>query len=102
MPVDAVGVVRARIDEISGQPGHYREFVSGLRIEIRVTDAPIDGPVAEAKVRKPRGIIGSDRNIAGHIDHEIVDAAVPTQRRLGKEIGESPALVTDAAAPRRR
>lgn len=43
VPIDAVLVVRAWIDEVIGEPAYCRKFVAGLRIKVRVAAAGIDG-----------------------------------------------------------
>ena len=74
--------------------------MSGLRIEIRIAEPSVDGPMAYAEIGQATRIIGSDREVTRQVNHEVVDAAVPAQRCRWIKIGESPPLVADAARSR--
>ena len=82
MHVDAVLVLRRLVEEVVGEAEHGGEFVPGLRIEVGVAAAGIDCAVADTQVRQPSGIVGSHRDIAGDVGHEVVNACVPAQREL--------------------
>ena len=49
MPIDAVLIIGVRILEIVSQATHGGEFMSSLRIEIRVAAAGVDGPMTNAR-----------------------------------------------------
>jgi hypothetical protein len=51
--VDAILILRRLIYEIVGKAHNRREFVPGLRIEIRIAPAGINCPVPDANIRKP-------------------------------------------------
>ena len=73
MPVDAILIVGARIDEIVGQPGDHGKFVACLGIGIRVPDTAIDGTVAYFDICQAVCIVGADRNVSGPVDHPGID-----------------------------
>ena len=54
--------------------GHSVEQLAGLRIEISVADAAVDGAMAKADIREIAGTVQADRNVAGQINHVIVGA----------------------------
>ena len=79
--IDPVTVLRAGVLEVVGKAGNAREFVSGCRIEISVAAAGVDRAMTDADVGKPQRIIVADRSITCNINHVVVDALVPAQRR---------------------
>jgi hypothetical protein len=79
MHVDAILILRRRIDEIGGEAEHAGQLVPGLRIEIGVAGAGVERAVADAQIRQPGGVIGTDRYISRGVDHVVVGAFVPTR-----------------------
>jgi hypothetical protein len=53
--------------------------MAGLRIEIGVAAAAVDGAVSDANIRQAVGLISANRNVAGDVGHVVVDAGVPAQ-----------------------
>src|SRR6266404_1421460 len=53
-----------------------RTRLPGLRIEIGVAAAGIDGAVPDADIRETGGVIGSDRYVSGDVRHPVVNAVV--------------------------
>ena len=82
MGVEAVLILGRRIDEVVAHPNHRREFEPVGWVEIGVADAAIDRAVSEAQIGEAGGIVVADRDVACPIDHVVVDALVPLQRRL--------------------
>ena len=95
--VDAVLVLRRLVLEIVGEAEHRGEFLAGLRIEVGVAAAGIDRAVADADVGQPSGVVGADRDIAGDVGHEVVNACVPAQRGLRDEVAEAGDRIAAAA-----
>ena len=95
MCVDAVGVSGGRIFEIAGEADRRREFVARLRVEIGVTDAAVDGAVADTQVGKIARMVEADRDVARYIGHVIVDAGIPAQRELRNQIAEAVGRLTE-------
>ena len=62
MPVDAVLVAGAGVDQVIGKAAHRREFVAGLRIKIRVASAEIERAVADAEIGEVAGIVLAHRD----------------------------------------
>jgi uroporphyrinogen-III synthase len=89
MRIYSTGISRRLILEIARKSQHSREFVAGLRIEISVTDAAVDGAMAEADIRQIAGTVQADRNVAGQIGHVIVDPSVPAIAEHWNEIGKA-------------
>ena len=56
--------------------------------------------MTEAEIGKARRIVEADRNVAGHVGHEVVQAGVPAQIELRHEVGAACDLVGLAAADR--
>src|SRR6516165_6142994 len=96
MGIDAAGILCREILEISRKSQHGRELVAGLRIEISVADAAVDRAMAETDIRQVAGAIQADRNVAGDIDHVIVDTGVPAIGEHWNEIGK-PAVSCESA-----
>jgi hypothetical protein len=66
------------IDIIVSKTGDRREFLSGLRVEVGIADAAIQGIVPDSDICQARAVIFPDGKIARHVGHEVVDALVPT------------------------
>src|SRR5262245_16999354 len=98
--VDAVLIVGVRIFEVVSEAERGRELVPGLLIEIAVGTADVDRPVTDTKIGQTVWIVGPDRNVAGDVDHVIVDALVPPQRDHRNQVGETPRRVGAAATDR--
>jgi hypothetical protein len=76
--VESILVVGIRIDIIVSETGDRREFMSRLRVEVRVADTPVQGVVPDPEVRQTRWIILSDGEVPHHVCHEIARTLVPT------------------------
>ena len=63
--------------------------MAGFRIEISVADAAVDGAMAYADIRQVAGALQADRNVAGQINHVIVDAGIPAIGEYWNEIGKA-------------
>ena len=74
--------------------------MAGLRIEIGVAAAGVDRAVSDADIRQTRGLISADRDVAGDVGHEVVDAGVPFQLEHRVQIPKAPCRVADAVEPR--
>ena len=48
----------------------------------------VERAVSDSEIGQATGVVVADRNVAGSVDHEIVDAAVPLQCRLGGQVAE--------------
>src|SRR3954466_5047338 len=79
MEIDAALIVGIRIYKVVGEAANAGEFIAGRRIKVGVTAAGIDGAVADTEIGKPHRIVVAHRNVAGGIDHVIVDSLVPLQ-----------------------
>src|SRR5882724_6896380 len=77
--IDAALILRISILEIVGESEHAGEFVAGLRIEIGVAAAGVDRAVSDAYIRQAIGLVSANRDVAGGVDHVVVDAGVPAQ-----------------------
>ncbi len=77
-----------------------RTRLPGLRIEIGVAAAGIDGAVPDADIRETGGVIGSDRYVSGDVRHPVVNAVVPAQRRLRDQIPEAPHRIAETIGAR--
>ena len=97
MSVDAVLIVKRRIDEVIREAGDRRKFSAGLLIEIGVAPTTVDRPVTQAEVGETRCIVRTDRKIHHPLNHVIVHALIPAQRGLQENIAESRPRVADAA-----
>ena len=75
-------------------------------VQIGVAEAAVDRRMAEADIGQAVGFVVADRNVSGSIDHEIMDAVVPFDRRHGIEVAPAAHGVAeasrDAIAPRPR
>jgi hypothetical protein len=89
MGVDAVLIIEIRIVEVVGEPADGGEFPSGLRIEIGVSGAAVDRPMPEAEIDDARRIVSTDRQVEHAVDHGVVKAVVPAQRRLHEHVAEA-------------
>ena len=98
--VDAALILRRSIFEIVGDAEHPRKFVAGLRIEIGVTAAGVDRAVSDANIRQVRGLVGANRDVAGDVGHEVVDAGVPFQLEHRRQIPKAPCRIADVVEPR--
>jgi hypothetical protein len=99
MCVDAVGVSGGGIFEIAGEADRRRKFVARLRVEIGVTDAAVDGAMAETQVGKIARMEEADRDVARYIGHVIVDAGIPAHRELWNHIAEAIGRLTESDRP---
>src|SRR5262249_25803370 len=63
MQVDAALILGGRIDEVVRQPGHRRKFIPRLLVEIGVAGTGVQRAMSDAHIRKPRPVVGADRNI---------------------------------------
>ena len=63
--------------------------MAGLRIEISVANAAIDGAMADADIRQIAGAVQTDWNVASDIDHVVVDAGIPAIGENWNEIGKA-------------
>ena len=61
------------------------------------TNAAVDCRMSDAEVGQAGVVVGPDRNVPHCVNHDVVNAAVPAQRGLRKQIGEAPPFVADAA-----
>src|SRR6516225_11240435 len=89
MGIDAAGILCREILEIARKSQHGRELVAGLLIEISVADSAVDRAMAEADIRQVAGAIQADRNVAGDIEHVIVDTGVPAIGEYWNAIGKA-------------
>ena len=88
MKVDAVLILEVRIDKVVRQAGHDGKFISGFRVEIRISSSAIDRHETEAEIGEPVGIVGAAGDISRCVDHRVVDALVPFQRSLPEHVRE--------------
>ena len=93
-------ILRRSILEIVGEAEHAGEFVAGLRIEIGVAAAGVDRAVSDAQIRQARGLVSANRDVAGDVGHEVVDAGVPAQGELRYQIPKAPCRVADGVGSR--
>src|ERR1700760_1198737 len=100
MHVDAILILRRRIDEIGGEAEHAGKLMPGLRVEIGVAGAGVESAVTDAQIRQPGGVIGADRYVSRGVDHVVVDALVPAQCGLRDEIRETRYRAVDGIEPR--
>src|SRR5262249_8604250 len=89
MEVDAVLVLGRGIDEVVGEATGHGKFAPGLRVEIGIGATGVDRAVAYADVGEVAGVVEADRNVAGDVEHVVVDALVPAQARLRVEVAEA-------------
>jgi hypothetical protein len=73
-----------------------------LRIETGITHSAIDGAVTNPNIRESRGIVVTNRNVSGGVDHVVADAAVPAEGRRRIEISNSSCRIANAALLRGR
>ena len=92
--------IASQIFEIEGDAEHPRKLVAGLRIEIGVTAACVDRTVSDANIRQARGLVSANRDVAGDIGHEVVDAGVPFQLEHRREIRKAPCRIADVVGQR--
>src|SRR5262245_58594952 len=71
-----------------------------LLIEISVASAGVDRAVTDADVRQTSWIIRPDRNVAGGVNHPIVDAVIPPQSEKRSQIAEAGHRVAASARHR--
>jgi hypothetical protein len=99
MPINAALVVRARIDEVVGEAGNRRKFVTSLWVKVCVTAAAVDGAMTDADVGQIARTVVADRNVAGAVDHPVVDAIVPANDGLRIQIADTRSGLADATLP---
>src|ERR1700677_1037559 len=99
MPVDAVLITGAWVDEIVGKAGHRGEFVPSLGVEVSVARSAVSGAVADADIRKITRTIFADRDVACSIDHPVVDTVGPANDCLGIQIGHARGSLANTALP---
>src|SRR5579872_1354958 len=94
--VDAILVLRRRVDEIVGEAERAGKFMSGLRIEIGVAAAHIDGAMADAEIGEPHRVVHSDWNVSGDVGHVVVDPGIPFQLEHREQVTKSHDRARDA------
>jgi|SRR6516165_54118 hypothetical protein len=95
MHVDAVLILGLIIGYVVSEAEHAGEFLPGLRIEVSVTKPAIHGTVPDADIGQAAWVVGSDRYVSCEVDHVVVDACVPAQRKKWKHVSEAPQRVVD-------
>jgi hypothetical protein len=99
MEIDTVLILGGGIDEIVGQSGHRRKFIPGLLVEIGIAGAAVQRAVADADIREPGSVVGAGRNIAGQVGHDVMDAGIPAQRELRRQVPKTRHRVADRVEP---
>src|SRR5262249_1540264 len=80
VPIKSVPIMGAGMDQIVSETGHCREFVTELRIGISVTAAAAVGSaVTNADIGEIGRIVVADRNVAGAVQHPVMDTVVPAR-----------------------
>jgi hypothetical protein len=77
MEIDAALVLSIRILEIVGEAADAGEFCACRGVQIGVAPAEVDGAMTDADIRQTIRIVVADGNVAGRVNHLIVDAVVP-------------------------
>src|SRR2546421_10142904 len=101
MGVYAILVVEIWILEIVGNACDCRPFPSGLRVKVSVPTPAVDRHMAKAKIYQPIRVVSSDRKIDHSIDHVIVDALIPAQRRLEEYVPKGSSGIAHAPLGRK-
>jgi hypothetical protein len=65
--IDAILILRRRIDQVVGEAEHSRQFMAGFRIEISVAAARIDRSMSNADIRQAGGTVVPDRDVASDV-----------------------------------
>jgi hypothetical protein len=66
-----------------GAVGYYFQ-----QVKVDVADAAVDRTVSEPEIGKSGLVVVADGNVAGPVHHVIVDALIPLERRLRKEVAD--------------
>jgi hypothetical protein len=66
-----------------GAVGYYFQ-----QVKVGVADAAVDRAVSEPEIGKSGLVVVADGNVAGPVHHVIVDALIPLERRLRKEVAD--------------
>ena len=66
-----------------GAVGYYFQ-----QVKVDVADAAVDRAVSEPEIGKSGLVVVADGNVAGPVHHVIVDALIPLERRLRKEVAD--------------
>src|SRR5262245_44759271 len=90
MAVDAILIVGMLILEIIGEPANSRKFESLFGVEVGVSETAIDCRMAKPYIDQSILVVSPDGEAAHCIGHVIVDAVIPSDRRLAEEIGNTP------------
>src|SRR6187402_1549651 len=70
MEIDAVLILRVLVLEVVGNASDRGKFLTGRRIEKGVSAAAIDCGMTDTEIGEATGIVGTHRDVAGHIRHE--------------------------------